>query len=506
MQENLIITSLLMTFPEYFHKQTRKHLFILNTSLSDLNPYSSVYKYYIILWQHQNGTYDLNRSNLYRHILCVCAVQTLVYVIIVLALENNIMYTLYLYIQYCNSTKNEKISLEHFYLPSKHKDISIFQEMEKVKSNPKAKYTLLIHNLQVKYRQLCKRTKLAIDKLHLGLENYEKFALMGYNGSGKTTLIKSLINEILYDKGQIKLFDKDIKSSFHKLRLKIGYCSQLNCLFNYLTVQETFEHYFKKHKQEFITELLKRYGLYAYRNTYTINLSSGNKRKLIFAIALMNNPDLLLLDEFSTGVDSDSKRLMWKNIWNINMFKRNINTNFNMIISTHSFEEAEILCDKIGWLKKGNFTCIGNSEELKLKYAKGYYLTLKFNKPSSISALCEMGYSNEHSIVFGNINVFSNLRVEHIYDFCKGISDMERKAQLLYYFKKMDEIVGIIKDYVDGIEFVRRNDMYFVLLMKVKKEHQEYLFSNLLGLKYYDKDIAEMSIMIEPLDNFIGKL
>lgn len=500
------IISLLMTFPEYFHKQMRKHLFMHNISLSDLNPYSSLYKYYMILWQIQNEAYDLTRSNLYRHIICVCAVQTIIYVIIVFALENNIMYTIYLYIQYYKSNKNDKISLEQFYLPSKHKDISIFHEIDKVKSNPKTKFTLLIHNLQVKYKMLCKRSKLAIDKLHLGLENYEKFALMGYNGAGKTTIIKSLINEIVYDKGQIKIFDKDIKSSFNKLRLKIGYCSQLNCLFNYLTVQETFEHYFKKHKKEFISELLKRYGLYTYKNTYTINLSSGNKRKLIFAIALMNNPDLLLLDEFSTGVDSDSKRLMWKNIWNINMFKRNINTNFNMIISTHSFEEAEILCDKLGWLKKGNFTCIGNSEELKLKYAKGYYLTLKFNKPLSISALYEMGYNNEYNVMFYNINVFSNLKIEHIYDFCKGINDIERKATLLYYFHKMDEIVGMIKEYVNEIEFVRRNDMYFVLLIKVKKEYQEYLFSNLLGLKYYDKDIAELSIMIEPLDNFIGKL
>ena len=85
-----------------------------------------------------------------------------------------------------------------------------------------------------------------------------------------------------------------------------------------------------------------------YLKTVTTKLSGGNKRKLIFALALMNNPKMLLLDEPSTGVDPESRRIMWKNI---NRLERT-NQEYNMILSTHSMEEAEILCDTVSWLKK----------------------------------------------------------------------------------------------------------------------------------------------------------
>ena len=89
----------------------------------------------------------------------------------------------------------------------------------------------------------------------------------------------------------------------------------------------------------------------------------------------MNYPKVLLLDEPSTGVDPESRRVMWKAINTLSKGGHQ----YNMILSTHSMEEAEILCDTVSWLKQGNFVCIGNPEKLKLQFSAGYNLHVKFN-------------------------------------------------------------------------------------------------------------------------------
>ena len=123
-----------------------------------------------------------------------------------------------------------------------------------------------------------------------------------------------------------------------------------------------------------VENVCKKFGLEKYMDTYCENLSGGNKRKLSFALALIGHPRILLLDEPSTGVDPESRRIMWKNILNLN--KKNIH--FNMILTTHSMEEAEILTDRICWLKSGNIITIGNPEKLKMLLSVGYNLHIKF--------------------------------------------------------------------------------------------------------------------------------
>ena len=120
--------------------------------------------------------------------------------------------------------------------------------------------------------------------------------------------------------------------------------------------------------------ICEKFGLTKYLETYCINLSGGNKRKLSFAIALMCRPKVVLLDEPSTGVDPESRRIMWKNIMEISKKNKNL----NMILSTHSMEEAEVLCDIVSWLKSGNFLSIGNPEKLKIALSAGYKLHIKF--------------------------------------------------------------------------------------------------------------------------------
>jgi len=209
----------------------------------------------------------------------------------------------------------------------------------------------------------------------LGLEANEKFGLLGFNGSGKSTTFKCITNELFYDSGEITLFGYNNKTSFSKLRTMIGYCPQENPLFDYLTVRELLSFYKSlKRSNISIEDTCNKFGIGKYIDKYCVDLSGGNKRKLTFAIALMNYPKILLLDEPSTGVDPQSRRIMWKNINELS----STGNEYNMILTTHSMEEAEILCDTVSWLRSGNFVCVGNPEKLKILSSSGYKLHIKF--------------------------------------------------------------------------------------------------------------------------------
>jgi len=188
-----------------------------------------------------------------------------------------------------------------------------------------------------------------------------------------------------------------------------------------------------------------------------VHLSGGNKRKLNFAIALMNYPKIVLLDEPSTGVDPESRRIMWKCINSLHEY----NKSYNMILSTHSMEEAEILCDKIGWMKNGNFICIGNPEKLKLKFSEGYYLLIKFNKTKA-----------DHNNLL-NFN---------------SVENYDENDAILYrhIYSKLDNLLGYINKFCDRIKIKDRREHSFEIIINVSPNNQGILFSTLLSLKVYN--------------------
>ena len=103
------------------------------------------------------------------------------------------------------------------------------------------------------------------------------------------------------------------------------------------------------------------------------NLSGGNKRKVSVAIAIIGNPPLVFLDEPSTGVDPQAKRFMWNILSKISTLRKKS----AVIITTHSMEEAEALCTKMGIMVAGEFKCFGSSTHIKDKYGTGYELEVK---------------------------------------------------------------------------------------------------------------------------------
>ena len=206
----------------------------------------------------------------------------------------------------------------------------IQNEINKINNDNENKLTTKIIALKKTYWQCCKKDIKDINNLYLGLENNEKFGLLGFNGSGKTTTLKSITREILYDSGEIILFGKNNKKQFNEIRQSIGYCPQENPLFYYMKVKEIIKFYLKlKGIRESINDICEKFGLGKYLETYCINLSGGNKRKLSFAIALMCKPKILLLNEPSTSVDPESRRIMWKKIMELSKKNKNLNIFFS---------------------------------------------------------------------------------------------------------------------------------------------------------------------------------
>ena len=126
-------------------------------------------------------------------------------------------------------------------------------------------------------------------------------------------------------------------------------------------------------KERIINKQIADMDLQDYVDTRANQLSGGNRRKLSVAMALIGNPPLIFLDEPSTGVDPQAKRFMWNIISKISTQRKKS----AVIITTHSMEEAEALCTKMGIMVSGEFKCFGSATHVKDKYGTGYELEIK---------------------------------------------------------------------------------------------------------------------------------
>lgn len=232
-----------------------------------------------------------------------------------------------------------------------------------------------------KIRKIYDGNVTGIDKVSFGLEFGECFALLGISGAGKTSTFKCLTGETYPTAGELSIGGHDVTTSagFEGARKMIGYCPQFDCIFEGLTVLEHLQIYADLKgidpslKNDLVEKAITEMDLESYRNIHANNLSGGNKRKMSVAMAILGNPPIVFLDEPSTGVDPQAKRFMWNIISKISTLRKKS----AVIITTHSMEEAEALCTKMGIMVGGNFKCFGTSQHIKDKYGTGYELEMK---------------------------------------------------------------------------------------------------------------------------------
>ena len=215
----------------------------------------------------------------------------------------------------------------------------------------------------IEIKNLTKRfkDKVAVNNINLEVKEGELFALLGTNGAGKTTTIKMMSTLIKPTDGEIKVLGYDTKKDYMKIREKLNVSPQETAIAPNLSVKENLEFmagvYKIKDKETKIDELIKMFKLEEVLKQKAKTLSGGWQRKVSIAIALINNPQILFLDEPTLGLDVIARKELWKII-------ESLKGKVTIILTTHYMEEAESLSDRIAIMNKGNIVQIGTAKEL----------------------------------------------------------------------------------------------------------------------------------------------
>ena len=443
------------------------------------------------------------------------AVESVVYLLILIILENSkIIFRCCLNIKKKKSIKQTDINNNaiNISIPSNVNDTFVKNEIVKAK-NPyeQKKYAIKVQSLVktfyggpfgFKIFNCCKPIN-AVNNISFCLDYGEIFGFLGVNGAGKTTTFKCLSNELFPTSGTIYIDEYEITKNFNKIRNLIGYCPQFDAIFEYLTVYENLEFYglikgARKNKiKQIINALIEEINLLPFKNTVSGKLSGGNKRKLSVAIALICNPPIILLDEPSTGMDPEARRYMWGVINRVSLNQKKS----TIIMTTHSMEEAETLCKRIGILVDGQFKCLSTIDNIKEKYGYGYEINLQINTPK-INDLYKLYNINEEdkrrSITLDSLehyltiygleeyigqikkNFFGEKILEEFE--LKGYISFDKILLWIYFLKNALNMIKIIFDYFKEIYCIDYRENNFIFKIKRNKNEGEKSIGFLFGL------------------------
>ncbi|XP_068429142.1 uncharacterized protein abca12 [Clinocottus analis] len=254
-------------------------------------------------------------------------------------------------------------------------DEDVATERLRVTSGAASTDILQVNQLTKVYQTLKKKVH-AVKRLSVGIPVGECFGLLGENGAGKTTTFKMLTGDISPTDGTAQIRDwegrlVDIMECRDK-GITIGYCPQVDALDSLLTGKEHLDFYArirgisKREIDGVGNYLLKRLELTYHRNIITDSYSCGTRRKLSTALALVGHPQILLLDEPSSGMDPRTKRHLWK------IISDEVKGKCAVVLTSHSMEECEALCSRLAIMVKGQFRCLGSLQHIKNRFGSGF--------------------------------------------------------------------------------------------------------------------------------------
>lgn len=198
-----------------------------------------------------------------------------------------------------------------------------------------------------------------LDHLSFSVKTGEVFGLLGHNGAGKSTTIDCVLGLTKTEAGYAKIFGENPNKHRKTLFQKIGVQLQQSSYQNHITVKEACEEISALYRQPADYRiLLKQFQMEDFRNQKIDQLSGGERQKLSVAIALIPAPELIFLDELTTGLDAKARREVW------NILKSLKEKGMTIFLTTHYMEEAETLCDHIILLKDGRNIAEGTVKEL----------------------------------------------------------------------------------------------------------------------------------------------
>ncbi|XP_015178503.1 PREDICTED: ATP-binding cassette sub-family A member 1-like [Polistes dominula] len=232
----------------------------------------------------------------------------------------------------------------------------------------------LVYELSKSYGKL-----MAVKEVNFRVKKHECFGLLGVNGAGKSTTFRMLTGEETPNSGTMYLKQAEIYSNRQAYLAEMGYCPQTDALINSLN---SFDHLrlfarlrgIPPNKIDLeVNKWIVRLNLKACAVQPSGTYSGGNKRRLNIAMALIGSPTLVLLDEPTTGVDPAARRSLWTVIQSCQAVGQ------SFILTSHSMEECEALCNRLVIMVQGQLVCIGASQELKQRFGAGFDILIKLN-------------------------------------------------------------------------------------------------------------------------------
>jgi len=288
----------------------------------------------------------------------------------------------------------------------------------------------------------------AVNDISFEVRKGEIFGMVGPNGAGKTTTIECIESLRHPDGGKISVLglNPQIQSDGYALRERIGIQLQEATLYDRIKVWEAMDLYAALyHKSIDLDSLTESLGLRGKRNNYIGKLSGGQKQRLFIALALINDPELVFLDEITTGLDPQARRVMWKLVRDIR------NKGKTIFLTTHYMEEAEQLCNRVLIIDQGHIIALDTPENLIRKLAMDSRIIFTVKEPSIIEHLKKI----------------------------KGVKKVEQSDERITVYGQGEELVGEV------VNVLTKNKVYFRNL-RTEQPTLDDVFLNLTGREIRD--------------------
>lgn len=227
----------------------------------------------------------------------------------------------------------------------------------------------------------------AVDGIDIQVNPNECFGLLGPNGAGKSTFISMTYGTVLKSSGELSVFGYDPMKQSREIKKRLGVVTQENALDESLTVYENMMIYCafigvpKDQRKKQIDHLLEYMNLGHKKDALIQTLSGGMKRRLVFVRALLGKPELLILDEPTTGLDPAVRHLLWGKVKELRQAGTTI------MLTTHYMHEAEVLCDRLVILNHGKVVAEGSPQKMISEHTPGYVAIFKADDKATVEKI-----------------------------------------------------------------------------------------------------------------------
>ena len=257
----------------------------------------------------------------------------------------------------------------------------------------------------------------AVNGIDLHVKKGECFGLLGPNGAGKSTFIGMTYGTVRRSGGELSVFGFDPNSDSRTIKSRLGVVTQDNALDESLTVFENMMIYCafigvpSSERKKRINDLLEYMNLAHKRDVLIQTLSGGMKRRLVFVRALLGRPELLILDEPTTGLDPAVRHLLWGKVRELHQGGTTI------VLTTHYMHEAEVLCDRLVILNQGNVASEGSPQSMIQEHTPGYVGIFNLDDKKKLEPIVNghshFDYHEDTSGLYVRTNSLSKLTAFH---------------------------------------------------------------------------------------------